>query len=218
MLSEQISIQTQSVREWTVRIRQSDDKVSNSVILLLHGWTGDEKSMGIFFPKFPPRSLLLAPRGLYPTGVGGYSWQQDRARKIPHYSEMDLSVTALLELLSIPLVRQSNAVDFGVVGFSQGAALAYTVAFMHPESVNKIAGLSGFLPTGIENLASSRPLLGKKAFCAHGIQDEIVPLHMAHAAVQLLKSAGAEVTYCETPGGHKLGAVCSRGLQKFFEE
>jgi phospholipase/carboxylesterase len=53
-------------------------------------------------------------------------------------------------------------------------------------------------------------------FIAHGTTDNLVPVEMARESANLLKQAGANVTYCEEEVGHKLSAPCFRGLEAFF--
>jgi phospholipase/carboxylesterase len=101
---------------------------------------------------------------------------------------------------------------FDLVGFSQGAALAYTLTVLYPDSVHRLAALSGFLPAGAETLLLARPVVGKPVFVAHGRQDNLVPVEQARRSVALLKEAGAQITYCETEVGHKVSAECLRGF------
>ncbi len=119
----------------------------------------------------------------------------------------------MLNTMHFPNVALSHV---SLVGFSQGTALSYTFALMYPERVTSVAGLSGFLPEGAIDLVSSRPLLGKRIFIAHGTRDELVSVERARLAVELLKQAGAQVTYCEDDVGHKLSMSCFHGLQAFF--
>ena len=74
------------------------------------------------------------------------------------------------------------------------------------------------MPEGADRFISRQPLQGKRVFVAHGNQDELVPVERARRSVELLKQAGARVTYCEHQVGHKLGAACFRSLQTFFRE
>jgi predicted esterase len=46
--------------------------------------------------------------------------------------------------------------------------------------------------------------------------DEMVNVQIARRSVELLKQAGADVTYCEDEVGHKLSAGCQRALETFF--
>ena len=104
------------------------------------------------------------------------------------------------------------------MGFSQGAALAYTMAMMYPERIASLAGLSGFLPDGATTWLGPNRLKGLPVFIAHGTEDELVPIERARLSVELLEKAGATVTYCEDNVGHKLSAKCFRGLEAFYQQ
>ena len=60
---------------WVLRQRTPEGPGPHPLMLLLHGWTGDENAMWIFANRLPKNVLLVAPRGIYPTALGGYSWQ-----------------------------------------------------------------------------------------------------------------------------------------------
>ncbi len=203
---------------FTLRQRLPDGTGPYPLMLLLHGWTGDEDSMLVFAGKLPPAAWLVAPRGLYAATQGGYSWSPPRTRKgWPGLDDFRPAVQALLELLT-PAHFPGAALDrVDLVGFSQGTALAYAFALIQPQRVRAVAGLSGFLPDGVATfLGSEKPLQGKPVFVSHGAQDDIVPIDMARRSVEFLQQAGAEVTYCEDEAGHKLGADCFSALGSFF--
>jgi phospholipase/carboxylesterase len=123
---------------------------------------------------------------------------------------------ALWDLLSPHNFPSAALAQIDLVGFSQGAALAYSLALAYPQRVRAIAGLSGFAPGGVETFVEGQPLSGVPCFMAHGTQDELVPLRRARLARQILLEAGAQVTLCEDDVGHKLSASCFRGLETFF--
>ena len=103
-----------------------------------------------------------------------------------------------------------------LAGFSQGAALTYTLALFHPERVAACAVLSGFLPAGSEVRIADHVLEGKRVFVAHGRQDELIPVEQARQAVASLEASGVNVTYCESDGGHRVGKECLKGMESFF--
>ncbi|MDH5506857.1 MAG: hypothetical protein OEZ02_06515, partial [Anaerolineae bacterium] len=105
---------------------------------------------------------------------------------------------------------------FSLVGFSQGAALSYVFALLHPRRIDRLAGLAGFLPERSDSAIASQPLRGLPVFVAHGAYDKIVPLPLARQAVASLTQAGANLTFCQGEVGHKLGANCFSALQSFF--
>ena len=81
-----------------------------------------------------------------------------------------------------------------------------------------MAGLSGFLPDGLELYTHDKPLQDKSTFIAHGSQDDIVPIERARKAVDILGNAGANVSFCEDDVGHKLSSSCFQGLGQFFSQ
>lgn len=221
--------------DWSLRLSQPTGPGPYPVVLLLHGWTGDEDVMWVFAPRLPSTALLLSPRGIYPAPQGGFGWHPHEENSWPSVSDLRPSVEALSLLLQSlkeypehpelllegdpDIARILSRADFsnlGLVGFSQGAALAYTYSLLHADQIRRLAGLAGFMPESAYSLIDERPLHGLPAFVAHGSKDDQVPVEKARKAVELLSEAGAEVNYCEDDVGHKLSADCFRALEKFF--
>lgn len=204
---------------FTVRQRFPNGVESPRLMFLLHGWTGDENSMLVFAGKLPPASWLVALRGQYPAPQGGYSWHVPTARRDwPHLDDFRPAVESLLNLITPENFPSAELEQIDLVGFSQGAALAYTLAILYPARVRAVAGLAGFLPDGVATfLGSDKPLQGKPVFVTHGSQDVIVPVEMARRGVEFLQQAGAEVRYCEDDVGHKLSAYCFASLEAFWK-
>lgn len=187
------------------------------IMLMLHGWTGDENAMWIFAQRLPKNALIIAPRGFYETSWGGYGWHKQISRKWPIMEDFKPAIETLLEILTPGNFPLADFSQLNVVGFSQGAALAYALGLFHPDQVKSMAGLSGFLPEDAPESIENQPLHGKKIFVTHGTQDELVPVERARNSVLILSQAGATVTYCEDEVGHKLSVTCFQGLQNFFK-
>jgi phospholipase/carboxylesterase len=206
--------------EWTLRIRESADP-SPRLMLLIHGFTGDENSMWVFGRDLPPRYWIVAPRAPHAGKPAGYSW---RPPQFENMNQLDLdllrsSTEELIQLVDDYAASISlEARTFDVMGFSQGGAMSSLLALLHPERVRKVGMLASFVPEGVEQLISQRPLEGKPFFVAHGTKDETVSIDRARASIQLLEQAGANVTYCEDEVGHKVSVTCLRALKKFFAD
>ncbi len=201
-----------------IRIRDVEGEGLHPVILLLHGWTGDENAMWVFASRLPKDALLVAPRGLYNTPMGGYGWHSHTVGTWPWVDDFLPAIESLNGLLTSGNFSGGDLTRLSIVGFSQGAALSFAYIMLYPYMVNSVAGLSGFLPQGAEALARNKPLQDKSIFIAHGNQDNLVPVSKARQAVEILKFAGAKVTYCEDDVGHKLSANCFYGLESFFKK
>lgn len=209
-------------KDWTLRVRESSGAAAR-LLVLIHGLTGDENVMWVFARNLSPDYWMVAPRAPYSSGMaqGGYSWRQNsnEAEDRPRLDELRDSAEALLQL--IEEYAASIKVDsgsFDVMGFSQGAAMSSLLAFLYPERIRKVGILAGFVPEGLEELLSQRPLEGKPFFVAHGTKDETISIEHARASVKLLKQAGAQVTDCEDDVGHKVSASCLRALKDFFSD
>jgi phospholipase/carboxylesterase len=213
------SIETISIENWVMKVQRPAGPGPFPVLLLLHGWTGDENSMWIFAPRLPGDAILIAPRGLYPSrSKGGYSWHAEIPMPWPWVNDFIPAVRSLLDRISDRYFSDGDLSQLHLLGFSQGAALAYCLAITHPEKVVSVAGLSGFLPDGGASWLSANRLNGLPVFIAHGTEDQLVPVERARNCVGALADAGAEVTYCEDSVGHKLSTKCFHGLEAFYKK
>ena len=206
--------------DWTLRIRESEDPKAK-LLLLIHGLTGDENSMWVFARDLPADYWIVAPRAPYTADTGGYSWRPSQFGNLdgPGLEWLRQSAEALIRL--VEAYSASVGIDasiFDAMGFSQGAGMCNVLAFLHPQRIRKTGILAGFVPSGLEELVSQRPLEGKPFFVAHGTKDETVPVKRAHTSIALLEQAGANVTYCEDDVAHKVSMTCLRALKKFLTD
>src|SRR5262245_51098140 len=186
---------------------------------MIHGITGDENSMWVFARDLPPNEWIIAPRAPFAADPGGYSWRLPQFDSMdgPNREQLRQSAEALIRL--VDEYAASAGIDsrtFDVMGFSQGAAMSNALAFLYPQRIRKTGILAGFVPAGLEELISQRPLQGKHFFVAHGSRDETVRVERARASIALLEQAGAVVTYCEDDVAHKVGVHCLRALKEFL--
>jgi phospholipase/carboxylesterase len=213
-----IEAELNEFRDWTYRFRPAKG-TPQRLLVLLHGWTGDENSMWVFARSFPEQVAVLAPRAPYPAPEGGYTWRviTPGTWGQPMVDDFRPSAEVLLGFVddwsgSLGL----DAHQFDLIGFSQGAALSYMITFLQPNRIRALAALSGFLPNGTDTLLTPQHLTGKPVFVAHGRQDEMISVEMARQSANVLKKSGALVTYCESDGGHKVSKECLGAMEKFF--
>ena len=100
-----------------------------------------------------------------------------------------------------------------LLGFSQGAALAFAAAGDPRVRPAAVVAASGFLPTG-----TIQGLGGLPVYWGHGTRDDRVLITRARRDARRLRQAGADVTLCETDVGHKLGVECLRGLKIWLRQ
>ena len=207
-------------QDWTLRVRPATSATPR-LLLLLHGWTGDENSMWLFTRNLPTNYWMLAPRAPHVAEPSGYSWRPHLIgnRSWPGLDDLHPSADALIRLVDdYAAENKIDASQFDVAGFSQGAAMTNTLALLYPERIRRAAVLAGFIPAGSESVVAKCPLNGKPFFVAHGTLDEMVKVEYARQSIQMLEAAGATVTYCEDEVGHKVSANCMRALENFFSD
>ncbi|MCS6963253.1 alpha/beta fold hydrolase [Thermoflexus sp.] len=184
--------------------------------LLLHGWSGDERSMAVFETAFPPGWWLIRPRGPFPLPGGGYAWFPLHGDGTPDLEAARESLGQLLRLLDELAGR--HPIDphrWMAVGFSQGGAMAAALALRAPERIAALAVFSGFfLP--LPDLEAPASLAGRRAFIAHGLRDPLVPVEQSRRLCQRLQALGAETTCLEYPGGHKVDAGTWRAFRAWL--
>jgi phospholipase/carboxylesterase len=189
------------------------------LLILLHGWTGDENSLWFLTQNLPRHLIVLAPRGLHIAPEGGYTWRkiQPGTWGSPGMIELRPPAEALIKFIdSWSQFNRVEARQIDIIGFSQGAALAYTLLFLHPKRIRALAALSGFMPEGAVELIENTPLAGKQFFIAHGRQDSMIPINQARRSVALLEGSGAQVSYFESDTGHKINPDCVSAMADLF--
>ncbi|NOH04184.1 MAG: hypothetical protein HND47_20525 [Chloroflexi bacterium] len=203
---------------WTMRVRPSTSK-SPRLLLMIHGWTGDENSMWVFTRRLPNDFWIIAPRAPHRAEPQGFSRRPPQPSTFGRPSlEMLLpSAEGLIRLMDEYTASvKVDASRFDVIGFSQGAAMTNVLGLLYPQRVRRMGVLAGFVPSGLEEYIAKKSLMGKNVFVAHGTQDEMVPVDRARASIGLLEQAGATITYCEDEVGHKLSSNCLRALEAYL--
>ncbi len=216
----QTAINTELItfNNWTLRVRPSPS-ANPRLLLLIHGWTGDENSMWVFTRGLSSDYWMMAPRAPHTVELNGFSWRPPHpsAFGVPSLESLLPSAEALIRLIDeYTASLKLDAKQFDLMGFSQGAAMVNLIGMLYPHRVRKMGVLAGFMPPGVDDLISKKPLVGKNIFVAHGTQDQLVPVDLAQASIDLLERAGAHITYCEDEVGHKLSANCLRALEAYL--
>ena len=195
----------------TYRVRRGQPQ--HALIVLLHGLSGDENAMWIFDHALPRSATVVAPRALYASEFGGYSW----ARSVVRDDRASLDFQAALDVLprfidEVSALTTADPQRVIVLGFSQGAALSYAVSLVRPHLLRGVIALAGFLPHPARShaVAESKDAL-PHYLILHGTRDEAVPVDRAREARSVLEERGAAVEYHEHAVGHK---VSTQGMQE----
>lgn len=205
----------------THRVLQPTSPGPHPTVVMIHGRAGNEDVMWIFARSLPKEWLLVAPRAIKtdpdPGEGRGYSWHPPQPEEWPPLPLFDEAITTLHHFIQdLPSLYQADPDHIYLMGFSQGAALAYATALRHPSLVKGIAGLVGFVPTETDTAIANRPLQDLPIFMAAGRTDERIPLAISQQCAEVLRAAGANLEYHEYDTGHKLNAQGMRDLTAWW--
>ena len=178
-------------------------------LVLLHG-RGDSAAgilpLGFEFERDDLLVLSVqAPLELGGVMAGGYEWYRLREPRRLDEETLRASLDALAEFLDA--VKASYPVDperAVLLGFSQGAVMSLGAQALQPDSVAGVIALSGYFPIEVEPEAGN--LVGRPAFVAHGVHDDIIPIEAGRRTRDLLERHGVDLTYREYPMAHQVSA------------
>lgn len=141
------------------------ERVGRPLLVALHGHNGDEHQLAVAAAVLPPGLVIVTPRAPY-REPGGWSWFELSE------SGKDAAASVTGQLLSW-LDRQSGYTSLGILGLSQGSAMAMSLLRRDPHRFDYALQLSGFaIDTSPDaELARLRPPM----FSAHGDLDTVIP-------------------------------------------
>lgn len=162
------------------------------VIILLHGYGANETDLFDITKSFDGRFISFAVQA--PSCVDGgcrwydIEWQSDSV-KSHNYTQLKSSEKKLFQFISSACkTYKADSSKVMIIGFSQGAIMAYDMLLSKPEKIKAIVALSGKLlaETKTIKLGKVKPE-EKNCFIAHGYSDNVIkPKHADEAATYLL--------------------------------
>lgn len=148
------------------------DRQDRPLLVLLHGFNSHEGDLFGLSPYLPLRPVVASLRAPLPASAG-HAWFPFMADGMDAALQAaDASTTAVLDWLDSVAPA---APSIGLVGFSQGGAIAIELLRRAPRRFAFAASLAGFvLPgerAGDDELAAVRP----PAFWGRGTEDHVIP-------------------------------------------
>lgn len=163
------------------------------LIISLHPMGGAPADALELFRSLKTPALVVAPCGGLEDAVGNCAWYPLSDPNGPHAaSERVLAVAAAVQHRGLPVV----------MGFSQGAVVAFEIAQEHPEAVAAVFPVAGTLPPALSSAAAGRrPVV--HAFL--GEADPVFPLAKVRASIAFLRAEGFTADLRTYPAlGHEL--------------
>ncbi len=190
------------------------------LVVMLHGWSGDESSMWIFKRTVPANTVIIAPRAPLVLDNGGFVWFQYRdSRFDPEWSQVNTALDELTHFLStLPQHYPVDPTKMVLMGFSQGAMMCSGFVFSHPFEVVGVVSLAGAMLPLRDIEPQDNLLAGLPVFIAHGVRDEVIPVKYAQQTRNVYTSFGADVTYGEYSSAHKMHTSAFTDLKQWMNK
>ncbi|MEM6844094.1 MAG: alpha/beta fold hydrolase [Bacteroidota bacterium] len=205
-------------------IRQKPRVASKNppLLILLHGLGSNEQDLFSFAPRLDPRYLVISVRAPLTYGYGGYAWFNiDFSKGIPqpNFEEVQQAQQQFSNFLSeIVHKLQPDANHIYLVGFSQGAIMGYATAFSHPEKINGLVAMSGYIlrettpPDGITSVHRKIKILA-----THGTQDPVLPIFLGRSAADFLRQHKFDYKFKEYAMAHEVNQACFSDIKQWLD-
>jgi phospholipase/carboxylesterase len=174
---------------------------SDRTLLLLHGTGGNERDLIPLGRELDPNASLLSPRGkILENGMPRFF--RRLAEGVFDLEDLKTRTNELADFVAAAVRHYKLAADQVVgVGYSNGANIAASMLLLRPEIMHAailFRAMVPLIPDKLPDLSSVHIWIGA------GDQDPIVPTSETQRLVELLRSAGADVTIRFFNAGHGL--------------
>lgn len=149
------------------------ERAGRPLLILLHGYGSDENDLFALAPHLPQRFVVAAVRAPLspPWPAPGFSWYPIEGLQGRDARLVTEAASRLIEFAD----AATDAAHVGLLGFSQGAAVALQALRLQPQRFAFAVNLSGYatpgeLPRDAE-LAELRP----PVFWGRGTHDDVIP-------------------------------------------
>jgi len=189
-------------------------------VVALHGRGTDQYDLIPLVESLGLDMLLISPRAprLFEVG-GGYAWYDLGEVGEPDPNSFRESLRLLQQFLKE--VREGYPIGpagLVLLGFSQGAVMSYATGLLDPAHTRGIVALSGYVPSRSNLPINWSELKDFPVFISHGSYDELIPLELGKESAELLRKAGANVTFREYSMAHQVTEETLRDLTSWFRE
>lgn len=180
----------------------------NPLLLLLHGYGSNEADLFSFASELPEEYYVVSARAPYDLQYGSYAWYainfDANENKFSDHEQAKLSRDLIANFIEELIANYPiDKKQITLLGFSQGAILSQAIALSHPDKVQKVIALSGYISEPIfEENYKNNDFSNLKIFAAHGTADQVIPVEWARKTKSFLTTLGIESVYNEYPIGH----------------
>lgn len=185
-------------------------------LFLLHGYGSNADDLFSFVDYFSKKLTVISLEAPLTTPFGGKAWYSihfDAAQdKWSDLKEAEKSLYAITQQLDYFIKEYDlNHKDIGLMGFSQGAILSWSLLLDHPEQFRRAICMSGYINTQLlsKNIDEYQNIL---AYASHGTNDQTIPYQWSETSVNKLRLNNPKISFNSYPDGHNVSPENLRDL------
>jgi phospholipase/carboxylesterase len=194
------------------------------LLIMLHGYGSNEEDLFSFAEELPDELLIISARAPLSLGFGSYAWYtihfeagSDKFSDIPEAKNaLELIDKFLSEIIGAFDVDENNIFLFG---FSQGTILSSAYALNHPQKIQHVIALSGYINEElIQKPLEKEAFKHLDFFVSHGTVDQVIPVDWARNTPGFLNKLKIKNSYTEYPVGHGVAPQNFYDLHTWIKE
>ena len=191
-------------------------------IILLHGYGSNSDDLFSFADYLPEQLTVISLEAPLDTTFGGKAWYSihfDATQdKWSDLKEAEKSLDAISQQLKyFEKEYDLDPNDIGLMGFSQGAILSWSLLLDQPDLFRRAVCMSGYINTQLlkKPLQEYQNIL---AYASHGTQDPTIPYDWAASSINELNKKNPEVCFNSYPDGHNVSPENLRDLLEWLSK
>lgn len=194
------------------------------LLIMLHGYGSNEQDLFSFAEELPDELLIISAKAPLTLGMGSYAWYSLRFNEdAANYSDIPEAKSSLEKIDTfISEVKKEfkvNTKNVFLLGFSQGTILSIAYALNHPDNVQHVIALSGYVNQQLLKEDFTKNNLDHlDFFVSHGLEDQVIPVIWAKKTPDFLNALGINNSYKEYPVGHGVAPQNFHDFQKWIQE
>ncbi|WP_413375785.1 alpha/beta hydrolase [Alkalihalobacillus sp. 1P02AB] len=181
-------------------------------LFVMHGIGSNEQNMLTLVNGLEDSCFIFSVRGHLPQGPG-FSYFTIQGYGKPNREVFDEGIQKLTNFIDYASLKyEIDLEQVYLLGFSQGAIVAMTLAMTLGNKIKGVVALSGYIPQFVKEEYKLKLGEHLSVFISHGEYDQVLPYEWGKENVDCFTKFGVPVTFKTYPEGH---TVSEKNLQDF---
>ena len=187
-------------------------------IFLLHGMGSNEEDLPQLVKDFQDSHHIFSLRGpiVFNPGYAFFTIEEEGK---PNREVFD-KVLSFTQSFIIEAIEEFNLnpKQIYILGFSQGAVLAQSLALIMGNAISGLVALSGYIPNFVKEEYRKLPVDHLNVFISHGDYDYVIPSQWGVESKDYFEEQGAKVVFKTYEDGHGVTPENHQDLVAFLKK